>query len=343
MPVAEPLPQIADARRLAERLARDEPLVERVLLFGSVARGDAGEDSDYDLVVLLRDEAADGFNGTARRLRGTVSQAGRALFGRASDVVVRLVSDWEHTTGNVSASFDAAIVEEAIELVARPDGSGNRRRAGRTTTPTIVPGVPVDNIDEAVSLINSANIPLEDMRARLRQIAADEATYSDEAAKLANRQQRYASVLSHAHLAIELAVKSLVASSGGKVVKTHDINNRVEAIRDTAIRNTVSDLVAGIREPDDEITDYRIGVYHIDRDDWQHRLTADKAALFARTAAQVVAFAAGDLLRQPTGPENRAKAARAKATADAVAGLGVTPTLLETGVDRPRRSLGGGA
>jgi predicted nucleotidyltransferase len=42
------------------RAALDEiygPRVERVVLFGSRARGDAGPDSDYDVAVFLRDYA----------------------------------------------------------------------------------------------------------------------------------------------------------------------------------------------------------------------------------------------------------------------------------------------
>jgi hypothetical protein len=38
--------------------------IERVVLFGSRVRGDAGEDSDYDIAVFLRDLAIDGRSST---------------------------------------------------------------------------------------------------------------------------------------------------------------------------------------------------------------------------------------------------------------------------------------
>lgn len=49
-PVAETL------RELRTRVDRELPgRVERIVLFGSVARGEAGEESDLDVLVILRD------------------------------------------------------------------------------------------------------------------------------------------------------------------------------------------------------------------------------------------------------------------------------------------------
>jgi predicted nucleotidyltransferase len=51
----------AAARITAYRRALDRALpggVEAVVLFGSRARGDAGDDSDYDLAILLRGDLA---------------------------------------------------------------------------------------------------------------------------------------------------------------------------------------------------------------------------------------------------------------------------------------------
>ena len=52
-PILERDPKLAEiVRRLVEAY---QP--ERIYLFGSMARGDAGPDSDYDLLVLVPDEA----------------------------------------------------------------------------------------------------------------------------------------------------------------------------------------------------------------------------------------------------------------------------------------------
>jgi hypothetical protein len=78
---------------------------ERIYLFGSTARGDAGPDSDYDLMVILPDEAPPHLRrGTPgyRALRGT---------GAAADVQV-----WPHGDFNkqlhLVASFPSTIVRE---------------------------------------------------------------------------------------------------------------------------------------------------------------------------------------------------------------------------------------
>ena len=54
--VREILPRDATARLLEYRRAvmRAVPEVERLVLFGSRARGDARDDSDYDVAVLVR-------------------------------------------------------------------------------------------------------------------------------------------------------------------------------------------------------------------------------------------------------------------------------------------------
>jgi excisionase family DNA binding protein len=83
----------------------------RIYLFGSRARGDAGSDSDYDIVVLVERPAE-------RRYR--LSQVGyRALRGvpAAVDVVV-----WDRATFdarlNLEASFPATVVREGRVLHA---------------------------------------------------------------------------------------------------------------------------------------------------------------------------------------------------------------------------------
>jgi uncharacterized protein len=77
----------------------------RIYLFGSVARGDAGPDSDYDLMVILHDEAPQHLrrgNPGYRALRGT---------GVAADVQVWPQADFNGQL-HLKASLPSTIVRE---------------------------------------------------------------------------------------------------------------------------------------------------------------------------------------------------------------------------------------
>lgn len=106
-PILEREPNLAEAvRRL---VAAYQP--ERIYLFGSVARGDEGPDSDYDLLVIVPDEAP-----PERRDSGL---AYRALWGAgvAVDAVV-CTSEWFHARAHLKASLPGAVLREGRLLHA---------------------------------------------------------------------------------------------------------------------------------------------------------------------------------------------------------------------------------
>ncbi|MGQ9636031.1 MAG: nucleotidyltransferase domain-containing protein [Bryobacteraceae bacterium] len=100
-------PPSADDPVLAEVVKR---LVEayhplQIYLFGSAARGDAGPDSDYDITVIVPDEAPADLRSehlAYRALRGT---------GIAVEVLVWARGDFEKQL-HLKASLPAAVVEE---------------------------------------------------------------------------------------------------------------------------------------------------------------------------------------------------------------------------------------
>jgi len=84
---------------------------ERVYLFGSMARGDAGPDSDYDLLVIVPDDASPERRDSAlayRALRGT---------GVAADVLVSTRSRFERRQ-HVVASLPATVLRDGKLLHA---------------------------------------------------------------------------------------------------------------------------------------------------------------------------------------------------------------------------------
>jgi uncharacterized protein len=84
---------------------------DRIYLFGSIARGDADEDSDYDLMVLVPDDATPERCGSRlayQALRGT---------GIAADVLVSTRGSFERRA-HVVASLPATILREGKLLHA---------------------------------------------------------------------------------------------------------------------------------------------------------------------------------------------------------------------------------
>jgi len=103
----------ADDAALSEVVRR---LVEayrpvRIYLFGSVARGDAGPDSDYDLLVVVPDDAS-----AARRRSRLAYEALRGT-GTAADVLVCTTSYFEDRR-SLQASLPGTVLREGRLLHA---------------------------------------------------------------------------------------------------------------------------------------------------------------------------------------------------------------------------------
>ncbi len=84
---------------------------ERIYLFGSVARGATDEDSDYDLLVVVPDDAA------AERRDG--GRAYEALWGvgKAVDAVV-CTRSWFQARSHLKASLPGTVLREGKLLYA---------------------------------------------------------------------------------------------------------------------------------------------------------------------------------------------------------------------------------
>lgn len=93
-------------QRLAEVYAPD-----RIYLFGSAARGDAGADSDYDLLVVVPDDTA------APLLRGRAGHEALADLGLSVDVVVRTVGYFD-ARAHLKASLPGTVLREGVLLYA---------------------------------------------------------------------------------------------------------------------------------------------------------------------------------------------------------------------------------
>ena len=105
-----PLTEVAILTDIVERLvAAYEP--ERIYLFGSKARGDAGPDSDFDLLIVVPDTAPPERQGSRlayERLWGT---------GTAADVLVWPASCFSERA-SARASLPATVLREGRLLYA---------------------------------------------------------------------------------------------------------------------------------------------------------------------------------------------------------------------------------
>ncbi|SRR5258706_6934548 len=112
------------ANIVENEIARHEPVLdeivrklvevyspERIYLFGSRARGDAGPDSDYDLLVVVPD-------GTPQRLRdGRVGYAAVGNIDLSKDILV-CTNEYFHSRLHLKASFPSTVVREGKLLYA---------------------------------------------------------------------------------------------------------------------------------------------------------------------------------------------------------------------------------
>ena len=106
-------PPAADDPALAEVVRRlvEAYQPERIYLFGSVARGDAGADSDYDLLLVVPDDAP-----PARRRSRLAYEALRGT-GTAADVLVCTRSYFEDRR-SLKASLPGTVLREGLLLHA---------------------------------------------------------------------------------------------------------------------------------------------------------------------------------------------------------------------------------
>lgn len=100
-------PALAEAvRRLVEAY---QP--QRIYLFGSVARGDAGPDSDYDLLVVVPDDAP------PQRRRSRLAYEALWGTGFAADVPVWSASQFD-SRAHLAASLPGTVLREGRLLYA---------------------------------------------------------------------------------------------------------------------------------------------------------------------------------------------------------------------------------
>ncbi|MCY3925923.1 MAG: nucleotidyltransferase domain-containing protein [bacterium] len=199
-----------DAALAAEALAAEG--ASMVLLFGSVARGDAGVYSDLDLVAVFDDlDYATRFDVRAELVAAAVG----ATFCDV-DIIVTDRPEWRWRTSRVSSSLEAAVAPGAVTLV---DVGAGTVRWGKEI------GLAATNEEEALDRLEDARLHFVSIRRHLRP---DDSTVwlgvplSAEETATAERV-RLRDLCAFAALAIESTVKAFRAAAGGEGRLTHHI------------------------------------------------------------------------------------------------------------------------
>lgn len=323
--VADP-PTKSEARQAAEELAAAGAC--RVLLFGSVARGDAQPDSDIDLVAVFDD-----IDYSRRRsLSANLSERAEAASGRPVEVVVTDWPEWRQRINGVSSSFEAAIAPHAVALVERP------AQAVRWDKEI---GLPDTNQAEALGRLDEAAKALHSMLAHLLpsegEIEALERGDTDDEGH--RRNWRMIDISSAAAMAVETALKALTALTGEPVPHRHGIHMLVALTggRQNDVQVALSALEANTLDqgepPYHDITVWRqAGTYISDRPELGLKDTSRLAPTLAEAAAELTDMAADDIEAALGANETIERARRITAEARGI----IETKDLRTGT--PRRS-----
>lgn len=196
-------PTRADAQRAAEALG--EAGVGRVLLVGSVARGEQTPDSDIDLIAIYDD-----LNYEDRWIRRSeLARCARKAAGSPVDLLVTDAPEWKVRTTKVPCSVEAALHQKAVQLY--DSGVHTDIDWGKEIG---LPNNPTGEIEARhTDMVNAIARLAESMR-----ISADEEADIREGNRERFRRsenRRFAMGCAHAHLVLENGAKALIICTTG--------------------------------------------------------------------------------------------------------------------------------
>ena len=274
-------PSMADARRAARAVAVDG--VSRVLLFGSLARGEQTPDSDIDLVAIFDD-----LDYSTRWARKVLLQRLAAdAAGRPVDVRVTDWPEWAVRTERVTTSFERAVAADAVVLWhAEPRDVHWGKEIG----------LPATDHDEAVASLGHAQDALARLQNNMALSVAETDALGDRdaAGYLWAAAVRLRSVCSEAQLAAENALKALIHRRGErKPGLTHNLEELLGELPATEGQE-LRTMFVGI-EPEEVSTWRARGTYPADYPDVPLSVLVATAYRTASAATRLARYAADRL------------------------------------------------
>lgn len=277
-----PTPTVADALAAAEAIAVMDgiPHVQRVLLFGSVARGRADDGSDIDLVVVV-DDLGD-YSGR-RELRFQMAETACRAVQFQVDVHVTDPPEWRRRTTEVTASFEASLKPELLPLLERP---------ARTEPDWEKPmAKPADNLGEAAKRFLDIAGHLSKLNLQLRpggeELAGDSWT-RDVAAK---NRKRF--ICGHAADAIENAVKTVIALGAASPPRWHNLKDLAQMIQDPGAFEQISAILSASGVPIKKMSEWHMKANYSNEIEDQWADAARHMPGMIRTAHTMAAYVSG--------------------------------------------------
>lgn len=211
-------PSMRDAKVAAGALAATRGVSE-ILVFGSVARGEAGPDSDIDLVAIHDDLDYSTRRERSEHLRTLASKAaGHRVFVYVTDW-----PEWAHRSTEVTTSLEHAIIADTVSLYHRdPNGV----RWGKEI------GMPATDREEAVGRLDNALRALLVMQGQLEMSPGERSALEDRDTGyyLHAISGRMCTLCAQAHMAMETSLKALVHLEGTRPDRTHDLDRLLGAL-----------------------------------------------------------------------------------------------------------------
>ena len=264
-----------DAERAAEAVAVDG--VSAVLLFGSVARGEAGLDSDIDLVAIHDDlDYSTRFERSSELAQLATEAAGHRAFVYVTDW-----PEWEYRSTEVSTSLESAIADGAVTLY-------HREPAGVRWGKEI--GMPTTNRGEAAARLDNSRRALFGLTNHLTMSMSEKNALEDRdpGYYLLAITDRMCALCAGAQMAIETSLKALIHLGGSRPARTHDLDKLLASLTHTA-RDRLRNLF--VKVTPEEASKWReAGTYEYA--DWSLDLLVNHAYHMARTAIAVTRYVA---------------------------------------------------
>lgn len=220
MPRTMKPPGRADAARVAEVWVSEG--VSRVLLFGSVARGEATEESDIDLVAIYDDLDY----GERLDHEAELSKLGTAAVGHEVDVLVTDRPEWKVRSEQVLTSFESWIAADGVVLADR--------RPGRVDWDKELVR-PSSDYEEAIARLYDLYTGLLDLHRVLGPDSIEEIDrrMGNEVRALSQFTVRLEKACGHVQYVVESAVKAVLhVTSRRRVEWSHDVEKLCDQLRE---------------------------------------------------------------------------------------------------------------